>query len=34
MGHITTDDGVKLYVEEVGEGMPIVLVHEYAGDHR
>ena len=34
MGHITTDDGVKLYVEEVGEGMPIVFVHEYAGDHR
>ena len=34
MGHITTDDGVKLYFEEVGEGTPIIFVHEYAGDHR
>jgi len=34
MGHITTDDGVQLYFEEVGEGTPIVFVHEYAGDHR
>lgn len=33
-GHITTDDGVKLYFEQVGEGTPIVFVHEYAGDHR
>lgn len=34
MPHVTTDDGVKLYFEEVGEGTPIVFVHEYAGDHR
>ncbi len=34
MPHITTDDGVKLYFEEVGEGTPIIFVHEYAGDHR
>ena len=34
MGTITTDDGVKLYVEETGSGTPIVFVHEFAGDHR
>jgi pimeloyl-ACP methyl ester carboxylesterase len=34
MGHITTDDGVRLYVEDTGSGTPIVFVHEYAGDHR
>jgi pimeloyl-ACP methyl ester carboxylesterase len=25
--------GVKLYYEEVGEGVPLVFVHEFAGDH-
>jgi len=34
MAHVTTDDGVKLHVEAVGEGTPIVFVHEFAGDHR
>ena len=34
MPHITTDDGVKLYYEEVGTGIPIVFVHEFAGDVR
>ena len=34
MPHIKTDDGVQLYYESVGEGTPIVFVHEYAGDHR
>jgi len=34
MPHITTDDGVKLYYEEVGQGTPIVFVHEFAGDVR
>jgi pimeloyl-ACP methyl ester carboxylesterase len=34
MAHITTDDGVRLYVEETGSGTPIVFVHEYAGDCR
>lgn len=29
-----TDDGVKLYYEEVGAGAPIVFVHEFAADHR
>jgi pimeloyl-ACP methyl ester carboxylesterase len=34
MPHLTTDDGVKLYYEEVGDGAPIVFVHEFAGDCR
>jgi len=34
MSYATTDDGVRLYVEETGSGAPIVLVHEFAGDHR
>lgn len=29
-----TDDGVRLYYEEVGAGTPIVFVHEFGGDHR
>ena len=34
MPHATTDDGVRLYYEEAGEGVPVVFVHEFAGDHR
>ena len=34
MPHITTDDGVELYYEEAGEGLPVVFVHEFAGDWR
>lgn len=34
MPHITADDGVKLWYEEAGEGLPIVFVHEFAGDWR
>jgi pimeloyl-ACP methyl ester carboxylesterase len=34
MPFVTAADGVKLYVEEVGSGTPIVFVHEFAGDHR
>src|SRR6266849_8384821 len=34
MPHITTDDGVKLYYQEVGTGIPIMFVHEFAGDSR
>ena len=34
MPTLSTDDGVKLYYEEVGSGTPIVFVHEFAGDHR
>src|ERR1043165_10127201 len=34
MPHLTTDDGVKLYYEETGKGIPIVFIHEFAGDVR
>jgi pimeloyl-ACP methyl ester carboxylesterase len=34
MPHLTTDDGVKLYYEEVGSGISILFVHEFAGDYR
>jgi pimeloyl-ACP methyl ester carboxylesterase len=34
MPHVIAADGVKLYIEEVGSGTPIVFVHEFAGDHR
>src|SRR5947199_329457 len=34
MPYATTDDGVKLYYEEVGTGTPIIFVHEFAADHR
>ena len=34
MAYATTDDGVRLHVEETGSGVPIVFVHEFAGDSR
>src|ERR1700745_2837226 len=34
MPHLTTDDKVKLYYEECGSGVPVVFVHEFAGDYR
>ncbi|TDJ19604.1 MAG: alpha/beta hydrolase [Gammaproteobacteria bacterium] len=34
MATITTDDGIQLYYEEVGEGVPMLFVHEFAGDLR
>ena len=34
MPHITALDGVRLYYEEVGQGTPVVFLHEYAGDWR
>lgn len=34
MGYATTDDGVRLYFEDAGEGPPVLLIHEFAGDHR
>jgi pimeloyl-ACP methyl ester carboxylesterase len=30
---ITTSDGVKLHVDEVGEGTPILFIHEFGGNH-
>ncbi|UCE30576.1 MAG: alpha/beta hydrolase [Burkholderiales bacterium] len=34
MPHLSTDDDVSLYYAECGAGMPVVFVHEFAGDHR
>jgi len=34
MPHLTTDDGIRLHYEEAGRGLPVVFVHEFAGDHR
>ena len=34
MAHLTTDDGIKLYYEESGTGIPVVFLHEFAGDYR
>src|SRR4029077_530505 len=34
MPHLTTDDGIKLYYEELGAGVPVIFVHEFAGDCR
>ena len=34
MPHLTTDDGIKLYFEDTGQGIPIVFIHEFAGDCR
>jgi pimeloyl-ACP methyl ester carboxylesterase len=32
--HVSTDDGVALNVEETGQGLPVLFLHEFAGDHR
>jgi pimeloyl-ACP methyl ester carboxylesterase len=29
-----SSDGVELYYEETGRGFPLLLIHEFAGDHR
>ena len=34
MPHATAEDGVKLHCEETGSGIPVVFVHEFAGDLR
>jgi pimeloyl-ACP methyl ester carboxylesterase len=34
MATATTDDGVRLHVEETGSGTPLLFVHEFAGDLR
>lgn len=34
MPRITTDDNVGLFLEETGDGFPILFVHEFAGDYR
>ena len=34
MPYAITSDKVRLHYEEVGQGTPILFVHEFAGDHR
>lgn len=34
MPYAITPDNVRLYYEEVGQGTPILFVHEFASDHR
>ncbi len=34
MPMITSTDGTRLYFEEAGTGIPVVFVHEFAGDNR
>ncbi len=34
MPHLTTNDNVRLFFEETGSGLPIIFVHEFAGDSR
>ena len=34
MPHLTSDDGIRLYYEETGNGPAIVFLHEFAGDAR
>jgi pimeloyl-ACP methyl ester carboxylesterase len=34
MPTITSTDGIRLYYEEVGQGTPVVFIHEFAGDYR
>lgn len=34
MPYATAPDSVRLYYEEVGQGTPILFVHEFASDHR
>ncbi len=33
MSYIRTDDGVRLYIEEVGDGDALLFLHEFAADH-
>ena len=33
-GTAMADDGVRLYYEETGAGVPVIFVHEFAGDRR
>ena len=30
---VTTKDGIRLHVEEAGEGIPILFIHEFGGNH-
>ncbi len=34
MPHAQAKDGTRLYYEEAGSGIPLIFIHEFAGDHR
>ena len=34
MTDVTTADGVRLYAETTGSGLPVLFIHEFAADHR
>ena len=34
MTDVTTSDGVRLYAEASGSGLPVLFIHEFAADHR
>ena len=34
MAYLTASDGVKLFYEDTGEGLPVIFAHEFAGDWR
>ncbi len=34
MSYFEAADGINLYFEEVGDGAPVIFVHEFAGDYR
>ena len=34
MPYLKTSDGINLYYEKTGSGIPVIFVHEFAGDHR
>jgi pimeloyl-ACP methyl ester carboxylesterase len=31
---VTASDGVRLYAEATGSGLPLLFIHEFAADHR
>jgi pimeloyl-ACP methyl ester carboxylesterase len=34
LGYAVAGDGTRIYYEEAGAGIPVLFVHEFAGDHR
>ena len=34
MPYMKTDDGIRLYIEDIGSGQPILFIHEFGGTHQ